>query len=268
MAFSRRHLLFAAPLTLIAHAVSAQNVQIERLSWAGIRLEINDTTIFVDASSDASKSVAVPLTARTPRIGAVITHLHNDHFDRSALQTVLGPKGVVICWSKIAATVASLGFKVRSVDMYEPLTFGDTVLVPIPAVDGVGDAQVSWIITAGDRRFIHCGDTLWHGGFREIGKVYGPFDAAFLPINGFQLVDAKPPSGQPYDLTPEQAVAAAVLLRAKTLVPIHYGNNSDPDYIETPNAEPRLLAEAAKRNVTVRALKPGEMMSYEAGGNH
>src|SRR4029079_15968121 len=97
------------------------------------------------------------------------------------------------------------------------------MVAAVPASDGLGEQQVSWILTCGNRRFIHCGDTLWHGRFGEYGRQYGPFDAAFLPINGFQRIHLNPPTGQPSSLTPEQAVSAAVLLRATTLVPIHYG---------------------------------------------
>ena len=260
--------MLQAPLAVIvARGVLAQTpastVQIERLSWAGIRFEFKDTTVFIDALGEpagAWKGPTVPLTGRTPRVGAAITHMHNDHFDQPSLHTLLGASGQVICSSKVAATVASRGFKLRSVDLYEPLVFGDVMLIPVPASDGLGEPQVSWIIICGERRFIHGGDTLWHGSFGLIGTQYGPFDAAFLPINGFQLLDAKPPSGQPSSLTPEQAVSAAVLLRAKSLVPIHYGA-SDADYAETPDAESRLRAAALQRNIPLRVLKPGEIMT-------
>ncbi|MGZ4810011.1 MAG: MBL fold metallo-hydrolase [Thermoanaerobaculia bacterium] len=271
MTLSRRQFVFQAPLAVIvARSMFAQTpaatVQIERLSWAGIRLEFGETTVFIDAlgaPAGAWKGPIVPLAGRTPRVGAAITHMHNDQFDQPSLHTLLGDNGQVICSSKVAATVASRGFKLRSVEMYEPLAFGDVTLTAVPASDGLGEPQVSWIVMCGERRIIHGGDTLWHGSFRQIGTQFGPFDAAFLPINGFQLLDAKPPSGQPSSLTPEQAVSAAVLLRAKSLVPIHYGA-SDADYAETPDAESRLRAAASQRNVPLRILKPGEIMTLSA----
>ena len=75
------------------------------------------------------------------------------------------------------------------------------------------------MISAGGQRFIHCGDTVWHGAWRKWGAVYGPFDTAFLPING-AIQAEEPPSEVPLSLTPEQAVDATILLGAKRLVPI------------------------------------------------
>ena len=88
--------------------------------------------------------------------------------------------------------------------------------------------------------------------------AYGPFDVAFLPINGAIIQSRTPPSGLPASMTPEQAVAAADILNAKALCPIHYGGNDPPSYVEFPDVE-RAVREAAKaRRVNLSLVQPGE----------
>lgn len=68
-------------------------------------------------------------------------------------------------------------------------------------------------------------------------------------------------SGQPICLTPEQAVAAATVLGAGKLVPIHYGTmHYPPIYKETPDIAARLAA-AADGKVEVRMLKATETIT-------
>jgi L-ascorbate metabolism protein UlaG (beta-lactamase superfamily) len=109
---------------------------------------------------------------------------------------------------------------------------------------------------------IHCGDTLWHGHWWRITKRQGPFDAAFLCINGARVrFPGITPSEIEADLTPEQAAAAAFILGARLAVPIHYGTfNISPNYDETANPEGRFIAAAAARDVDVRLLAPGERL--------
>jgi L-ascorbate metabolism protein UlaG (beta-lactamase superfamily) len=163
----------------------------------------------------------------------------------------------------VAPAAAAAGFRVRSAPLYEPVLLNDFTATAVPAVDGYGDPQVSWIVSGGGRRVIHCGDTLWHGSWWHIGRQFGPFDAAFLPINGARFGWRKPVSDVHAVLTPEQAVAAAVVLGARLLVPIHYGVAPSEDYQEVPDAEALLLAAARKRKVNVEVARPGEWLTWQ-----
>jgi len=63
-------------------------------------------------------------------------------------------------------------------------------------------------------------------------------------------------------MTPEQAVAAAVVTGTELIVPIHYGVSGAEGYREIPNCE-QILREAAKtRGVNVQILRPGEWLSW------
>src|SRR5436305_642486 len=75
-----------------------------------------------------------------------------------------------------------------------------------------------FVITADQRNIFHCGDSAYFDGFKEIGRRFD-IDIALLPIGAYD-----PPSGREVHMNPEEAVRAFIELRAKLLVPMHYGS--------------------------------------------
>jgi L-ascorbate metabolism protein UlaG (beta-lactamase superfamily) len=194
----------------------------------------------------------------------LISHRHPDHFDPMAVAQALGDNGTLVCAETVGAPPVPPGVRVRLVALYEPVILGDFTATAVPAVDGYGDPQVSWIVSGGGRRVIHCGDTLWHGCWWKVGRQLGPFDAAFLPINGARFGWRKPISGMPGVMTPEQAVAATVILGARLIVPIHYGITGLDLYTEVDDPEGLLLRAAGARNVAVGIVAPGDWVKWSA----
>jgi L-ascorbate metabolism protein UlaG (beta-lactamase superfamily) len=93
----------------------------------------------------------------------------------------------------------------------------------------------------------------------EIGRRLGPFDVAVLPIGGYSAFTARHPN----HLSPEESVQLFEDLRAKLLVPMHWGTfalNIEP-YREPPD---RLLAEALRRGLEehVAILSPGQSIPW------
>jgi L-ascorbate metabolism protein UlaG (beta-lactamase superfamily) len=260
--------LLSQPLTL-AFGGADPELKAQRLSWAGVKLELPSMTLFIDPLispgvwDDALKQPLIPVEASTPQRHVMITHLHPDHFDPAAVKKILTDSGYLICHIDGAATAASHGFRVWAAKLYEPMIFGDFTLVAVPAVDGYNSNQVSWVVTGGGKRVIHCGDTMWHGAWWQIGRQYGPFDAAFLPINGAKFSWRQPASDIPAVLTPDQAVAAGVVLGAKLVTPIHYGVSGAEGYEEQANAETSFIETARKRKLPLEILKPGEWMKWK-----
>jgi L-ascorbate metabolism protein UlaG (beta-lactamase superfamily) len=261
-----RSLLVTSLFLLSPLSALAEPLQAERLTWAGVKLVANDTTVFVDPvgtdlwDGEAPEGL-VPVTADTRRRYALITHAHNDHFDVETLKAVLGERGYVISPEAEATYIASRGLKVVPAKLFVPIERGGFLFTAVPAEDGLGAEQVSWVITAPDgQRILHAGDTLWHGQWRIIGRQYGPFDVAFLPINGARL-GGEPPQETPFTMTPEQAVDAALILQAKKIVPIHYGLNDPPHYVEVDDPLAKLMAVAQRRGVSAQHLAPGESIT-------
>ncbi|GAA0358999.1 MBL fold metallo-hydrolase [Actinoallomurus spadix] len=134
-------------------------------------------------------------------------------------------------------------------------------VAPVPSLDWRGDGsdQVAWVVEGAGRRIIHCGDTMWHGDWWRIAREHGPFDVAFVPVNGgiarFEGYEAN----VPVTMTPEQAVEAAAVLGAATVCAVHYGLfNNPPAYVEQPDIERRFRRAAEARGVTVILAGDGE----------
>jgi L-ascorbate metabolism protein UlaG (beta-lactamase superfamily) len=268
-AFAASSALSPASITAITQeAPVSLALRAQKLAWAGVRLQLEKATLFLDPLMNpdvwgpALKDELIPVDPVEGDRFVLVTHRHPDHFDPQTVRKALGDSGILVCDADVAPLAAAAGFKARVAPPYEPILLGDFTATAVPAVDGYGDPQVSWVVSGGDRRIIHCGDTLWHGAWWRIGRQLGPFDAAFLPINGARFEWRKPVSDVPAVMTPEQAVAAAVILGAQLVVPIHYGVTGAEGYRELPHAEETLMEEAQKRNVNVEIVRPGEWLTW------
>ncbi len=276
----RRFLLTAAGLAAAAllpggpggrvfAATATADLRIQRLAWAGIRLQLPGSTLFIDplinpaAWGDALKDRLIPVDDAVGDASVLITHAHPDHFDAMAVADVLGKGGTLAHPAGTNPLPVPLGVRARPSALWEPQLLGDFTATPVPASDGYGDPQMSWVVSAGGRRIFHGGDTLWHGHWWRIGRQFGPFDAAFLPVNGARFGWRKPVSGQPGVLTPEQAVAAATILGARTLVPIHYGIAGLQEYVEVEDPIGRLRTCVRGTSVELQTLAPGAWVTWK-----
>lgn len=77
----------------------------------------------------------------------------------------------------------------------------------------------SWAAIGPERRFYFAGDTGYFDGFARIGDALGPFDLVAVPIGAYEPVEMM----QATHLNPEEGVRAAVDLRARRALAIHYG---------------------------------------------
>lgn len=252
----------------------ASEVKIRRLSWAGLQIEFDGATLFIDPwiskelwDGKWTEPIIEP-KSNTSANHIAITHIHNDHFDVNAIKSITGEKrGNIYCGLKTAYGVSSYGInEVKPVEIWEPmlLSAGKITLIAVPAVDFSGIEQVSWVIKAGGKTFFHGGDTIWHGSFHKISSAFGPFDAVFLPINGVDVLQLKPNSHIPATLTPQHAAAVAHVLRAKLVVPIHYGITNPGVYEEFPEVEKTFITECKKRDLNVEICASGDWLAEKA----
>ncbi len=253
-------------------------MRIRRLGWSGI--EQDGDTLLVDYILDTSE---LPLRddcqpfprASTPAsaVAGLLTHLHADHADPIALAAALREGAPVFrpepapgsgpdleLTAHAEAAFGKVALNTHIVDAWTSHEAGPFSLHAVPAVDGFGDPQVSWVIESGGKRVIHAGDTLFHSYWWKMAQRFGSLDRALLPING-AIVDfpfLQPPRDQEAVMTPEEAAKAAHMLGARAVTPIHYGAlHQPPAYIETDDPVGRLRAAAAALDLKVDVREPG-----------
>jgi L-ascorbate metabolism protein UlaG (beta-lactamase superfamily) len=76
-----------------------------------------------------------------------------------------------------------------------------------------------FVIEAGNKRILFGGDSGYDSHFKQLGKLFGPFDYAIIGIGAYQ------PNWfmSPMHMSPFEAVTAFQNLKAKYLIPMHYG---------------------------------------------
>jgi L-ascorbate metabolism protein UlaG (beta-lactamase superfamily) len=245
---------------------------VQKLSWAGIKIVSQDTCILIDAVENYSmtprftmhfEEPVFPFSEETSADFVVLTHLHLDHYDKSVVHRCLKKGGRVLCSALFEDRLRADGVDhLVPLELNQSFEAGRARFQPVFALDGIGDQQVSWVIEVGGKRFFHGGDTIWHNQFWDLGKRWGPIDAAFLPVNGpvvrFSFLPFSP---VPAALTPVQSVSAARLLQAQTLIPIHYGFHEPGIYEDFPDMKNTLLHEAHRAQQAVRFLQAGEVLA-------
>lgn len=272
-------------------------MKVRWLGWAGVEIEARGAAVVIDPLADPGATFApfgeagaraelpsvVPPEARGTALAGMVSHLHRDHADAAALEHALAADAFVLepAWpggtdienlalAQANAELDRAGLTRKTVDAWERIEAGPFMLTALPAVDGLGDPQVAWLVEADGRRVLHLGDTVFHGYWWRMAKRHGPFDVVFAPING-AVVDfphLQPPSSMPAALEPEQAALAGDLLGAGTVVPMHYdGYEIDPWYLPVAGEADRFSAAAAGRTFEARKLEPGESLEVAAAGS-
>lgn len=248
-------------------------MKVTKLSWAGIMLESGNTTLYIDPLQNVDAIfpfvgppkfpvVGVPLP-QTGAANVLITHIHADHYDEMLLKDTFDDRCFIWAPSPVVQIARKAGIKASVVRAYDSFYIGDFRITPVQAVDWVGEDQLSYVISDGTNTVFHGGDTSWHGHWWSYGERFGPFSAAFLPVNG--VVGSLPGQTMISDvggtMNPMQAVTAARILQAGQLIPIHYGLfDNPPTYTEFPGVESALDMEAAKQWVLIRRLADGDMI--------
>ncbi|MET0453203.1 MAG: MBL fold metallo-hydrolase, partial [Mycobacterium sp.] len=169
-------------------------MKIRRLGWAGIEITSQGSSIVIDYVKDfflltATQPEGAYVEPAHPARAALVTHLHEDHTDVSAIQTAVGPTGLLLRPKPFAATAEEAAFTegaeadlaassldVRVVTEWERIDLSPFIVTAVPSVDGLGDIQVNWVVEADGQRVFHGGDTIFHGYWWLIARRAGPID--------------------------------------------------------------------------------------------
>jgi L-ascorbate metabolism protein UlaG (beta-lactamase superfamily) len=267
---------------------SSDTLSVRRLGNAGVEISLGQDSILIDLFRDNSPlepfvgpvHTELPGPSAGPALAALVTHLHSDHADPGSIADGLvedgavlrprrsGGEGLEVAGLAVAeAGFAELGLEQHELDPWDQEQVGPFSITAVPAVDGFGDPQVSWVVEAGGTRIFHGGDTIFHGWWWPIRDRCGAIDLALLPINGptVSLPHRQPPYPFPAALDPQQAASAAQILGAKLAVGIHYDTfQHDPTYVQVKNPTQCFAEEAGALGVGSATVDPGALVDLSA----
>lgn len=205
----------------------------------------------------------------------LISHDHHDHLDPKTIKALSNKeKMVVFVPLGLKEFFQERGYKtIHELDWFQTVALDGFTLTALPAVHnsgrGLNDKNktlwCSWALRDRSLNLYFAGDTAYSSRiFKEIGKAYGPFDAALLPIGAYEPRDFM----IAYHATPEEAVQIGIDLNAKTLIAMHWGtiDLSDEPYWEPPQ---RFIAAANKAGIPeqdVWRMKIGETRVLQGNG--
>lgn len=181
----------------------------------------------------------IPLDELPPIDFAVISHDHYDHTDIEAV-AALARRGVrFFVPLKMAALVREVGGKVVELDWWQSAEMGGVKIHCVPAqhfsgrslTDSNQRLWAGWVVEGPTRRFYHAGDTGYFDGFRQIGERFGSIDLAAIPIGAYDPASIM----QFVHMNPEEAAQAAIDLRARRAIGMHWGTF---DLTDEPLTEP------------------------------
>ena len=154
----------------------------------------------------------------------LLTHAHFDHFHKPTLRKLPEPKIGVMPWG-VGDLAQNLGFsRVIELDWWESFSQRDWKVTFTPSQHwGARTLRDShrgyggFVLEHQGRKIYHAGDSAYFDGFKEIGERLAP-EIALLPIGAYH-----PESFRRVHMGPDEAVKAFRDLRARQLVPMHYG---------------------------------------------
>lgn len=255
-------------------------MRVRWLGWAGVEIEEQGERIVVDPLGDAAavfkwvgeQAAEMPrpelITPHAGALAGLVTHLHRDHADAAALAAALSTDAAVyeppgyggsrteqLAIAQADHELDAAGLKRTPTAPWTSITIAPFTLTALPAVDGTGDPQVSWLIEADGKRVLHLGDTMFHGWWWRTTERFGAPNLVLAPINGARVTfpHRHPASPLPAVMNPEQAALAAEVLQADQLVPIHYDGYALPGVYE-PLRDPLKRLKSTSNRATVLEL--------------
>ena len=192
----------------------------------------------------------------------ILTHDHYDHLDYKTLKKLRPKIKSIICSMGVSSHLIYWNFSekiITEIDWWQTTDLADDMtLTATPARHfsgrGLKRHKTLWssfILRTGSYNLYLGGDSGYDFHFKEIGEKYGPFDVVILESGQYN-------AAWPFiHKMPEQTVQAAIDLKAKVLLPVHWGKFtlSLHAWNEPPQ---RVLKEVALKNLKVTTPMIGE----------
>ena len=240
------------------------------LSHASFLIQLGGKRILLDPVFNDipfyKRKIPIPYTVKA--LGNIdyvlISHTHYDHCDKTSLRALVSKTPTVIVPLKMTSLMNKImpNTKILELDWYKHYQDGDLKISFVPARHwgrrGLFDKNtVLWggyILQYKHQSIYFSGDTSFGSHFEEIAEHYN-IDIALLPIGAY----APEFIMKENHMNPHEAFDAFGLLKAKRMIPMHYGTYKLTD---EPLDEPLSWMQkiASKHPDKVCFLKAGEVL--------
>lgn len=209
-----------------------------------------------------------------PKMDAVvISHDHYDHLDMATMKHLARAGSHFLVPLGIGAHLERWGIarsQFTELDWWQSVEIGGLQITSTPVRHysgrGLRDANAtlwsSWSIAGPVHRAYFSGDTGFGDHFREIGDRLGPFDLSLLKIGSYG-------PGQNWldiHMEPEQAVEAHIALKARRMLPVHWGTFNLAFHAWDEPIK-RAVAAARSRGIDLATPRLGEVLTAGAPFN-
>ncbi len=234
------------------------------LTWIGhasFLIQFQDLNVLVDPNFanwlfflKRLKRAGLKLKDLPPIDLVLLTHAHYDHFHKRTLRRLHKPKLGIMPWG-VGELARGLGFgRIVELEWWDTFTHGDWKVTLTPcqhwgarSLRDLHRGFGGFMLEHQGRRIYHAGDTAYFDGFKEIGRRCPP-EIALLPIGAYH-----PEGFRKVHMAPDDALKAFKELRARWLVPMHYGTFKLS--FEALDEPPRWLQDEARREGLSQRLR-------------
>lgn len=199
----------------------------------------------------------------------ILTHDHYDHLDFKTVKKLKKKVDKIYSSLGVSSHLKYWGFdnnKIMELDWWESDHLDENIsLTAAPARHfsgrGIKRGQTLWssfILKTKDHNLYLGGDSGYDSHFKEIGNKFGSFDIAILEAGQYNSMWPL------IHMMPEETVQAAVDLKAKALLPVHWGKFSLAMHAWTDPIK-RVLEKASEVNMDVLTPKIGQPLILNDG---
>jgi len=201
----------------------------------------------------------------------VITHDHYDHLDYQSILKIAPNVNTIVTSIGVGSHLERWGIateKINELCWQQSVTlFNSIKFTAVPARHFTGRKfkrnQTLWsafVLELLDYKLFLGGDSGYDTHFEKIGDAYGPFDIVFLECGQYNEM-------WPFiHMYPEQTVQAAIDLKAKVLMPVHWGKFSLSMHPWNESIE-RVTNEAQRKQMQILTPKLGETVVLNASSH-
>ncbi len=215
-----------------------------RLVWFGhstFLLQMNQKTILIDpmfgkvpaphpylGANRFSKELPLEVE-KIPKVDAVVlSHDHYDHLDYGSIRKLKNKVAFFYTPLGVGVHLEAWGIereRIIELDWWQEISLEDLTFICTPAQhfsgrglnDRANTLWSSWVIKSEEERIFFSGDSGYAEHFKEIGDAYGPFDLAMMECGQYNE------KWSDIHMFPEETAQAGIDVRAKKILPIHWG---------------------------------------------